>query len=154
MVARFAPLLPAGTVAPRILDEADGMLVFEPASWRPRLRPWSCRRRSQPRSGRSTGRRGGGPLGGPAHGDGAPWNLMRVEGGWMLLDWADATLEATPFLDPLHYLVQAHALLGRPSAATIVEGLAGAGWVGDALRAYATAAGLDPAAARQCCLTT
>ena len=152
MVARFGPLLPAGTVAPRILSEEDGMLVFEPASWRPRLRPWLLPMPVAAALGTFYRAAGGGPLGGPAHGDCAPWNLMRVEGGWMLLDWADATLEATPFLDPLHYLVQAHALLGRPSAATIVEGLAGAGWIGEALRAYATAAGLDPAAARQCCL--
>jgi hypothetical protein len=40
--------------------------------------------------------------------------------------------------------VQGHALLGRPRARTITEGLRGRGWVADCILAYAAAAGLDP----------
>jgi hypothetical protein len=43
-----------------------------------------------------------------------------------------------------HYLVQGHALLGRPSQDELVAGWRGSGWVARALRAYAEGAGLAP----------
>jgi hypothetical protein len=69
---------------------------------------------------------------------------LRAAGGWYLIDWSDAQDAVEPFWDVLHYLVQGHALLGRPSADALVDGLLGGhGQVGAAVRAYADAAGLQ-----------
>ena len=80
---------------------------------------------------------------GPGHGDLAPWNLLRTADGWCIVDWEDASDDAPAFEDPLHYLVQAHALLGRPSRADLIVGMRGGGSIGSVLHAYADAADLD-----------
>jgi len=136
--------------APSIIRAGDGFLVLEPWHWRPRLRPWELPDDLAAAMGcfYARGRASNGSEGGPSHGDFAPWNVLLVEDGWILLDWEDAEKEAPPFTDPFHYLVQAHALLGRPDEAALVAGLDGEGKVGAALRAYADAAGLKLADSR------
>jgi hypothetical protein len=79
---------------------------------------------------------------GPAHGDCAPWNLLYTKRGWFLVDWAEGRVDAPPFEDVLHFLVQAHALLGRPTRREVVAAFAGEGRSGAVVRAYAAGAGL------------
>jgi hypothetical protein len=66
-----------------------------------------------------------------------------------LLDWEEYQESAPAFFDIWHYLIQSHALLERPSRAAILRGLDGKGAVGQALRNYSAAAGLDPRLARE-----
>ncbi|MBF6606408.1 MAG: hypothetical protein IVW53_12575 [Chloroflexi bacterium] len=140
---RARPHLPPGLAAPRLLAEAPGYLVFEAIDWRLRPRPWRLPPQVAADLGTFYLHAGGGPDGGPAHGDFSPWNLLRTRSGWMLIDWADAIEAAPPFADLIHFVVQSHALLGRPSTAAVVAGFDGQGWVGAALRAHAAAAALD-----------
>ena len=85
---------------------------------------------------------------GPAHGDCAPWNLLRTSHGWVLVDWESAG-EAPAFHDVCHFVVQSHALLGRPSATEVIDGFQRRrGWVGRAISVYAEAADLSPESAR------
>jgi len=80
---------------------------------------------------------------GPAHGDFAPWNLLETEQGWVVVDWESCRLEAPPFYDLFHYLVQSCALLGQPSQDAIVRGLIqGEGRIGTLAQAYAEKAGV------------
>lgn len=145
---KWAALLPAPLAAPALLGREPRLLLFEPVSWRPRLRPWRLPTDVAAAMGRFYAPLGDGPESGPTHGDFTPWNLLRAKEGWLLIDWELATGAGPPFFDPWHYLVQAHALLGRPSAQLLIEGLDGRGWVGEALSAYAGAAGLAGANAR------
>jgi Phosphotransferase enzyme family len=145
-LSRFGPCLGSSVRAPTVITREDGLLLLEPAAWRPRRLPWvlpievaeACGelfRRTASREGSKGG----------AHGDLAPWNLLRTEAGWMIVDWEDARDDAPPFFDVFHYLVQAHALLGHPSGKQLLKGLStGDGWVGSALRAYGTAARVPP----------
>jgi thymidylate kinase len=146
----FGPFLSAPLSPPRVLGHADGILLMEVVAWRPRSRPWRLPEEVAFALGRFdvAGPQGPGGTSGLAHGDFAPWNLMRTEAGWVLLDWEEAADAYPPFFDLFHYLVQAHALLGRPSRRDIAAGLAGDGWVGGAIRAYADGAGADPSEAR------
>jgi thymidylate kinase len=86
-------------------------------------------------------------IGGWAHGDAAPWNLLRARSGWALVDWEVALEDAPPFYDVFHYVVQSHAALGRPRRADLLRGIQGYGWIGEAVHAYAHGAGLSPALA-------
>jgi hypothetical protein len=144
-IATLGRLLPAPLAAPEILAHQPGLLLLEAVPWRPRLRPWELdeevawalgaffRAGSDLARGRT----------GPAHGDCAPWNLLRTAHGWVLVDWEDATEAAPPFFDLFHYVVQAHAMLGRPSRRAVLEGFGdGRGRVGRAVRAYCDGAGL------------
>ncbi len=74
---------------------------------------------------------------------------MRTRSGWVLLDWEEATSESPPYDDVFHYVVQAHALLGRPRVDEVLGGLEGRGWVGAALEAYASGACLSGVDRRQ-----
>jgi hypothetical protein len=65
----------------------------------------------------------------------------------VLLDWEHARTDAPPFFDLFHFLIQSHVLLGRPRARAIISGLAGRGWVSDAIAAYADGARVNQAAA-------
>src|SRR5205085_12213473 len=56
--------------------------------------------------------------------------------------WEDADEHGLPFGDVSHYLVQAHALLGRPTRKALIEGVHGRGKVAAVVRAYADGAGL------------
>jgi Phosphotransferase enzyme family len=137
----------AGRVrAPHLLHASDGLLVLEPVAWLPRITPW----RLPPDVAHALGayssmtEQGGGGTDTRAHGDFAPWNLLRVKDGWVLLDWEHASIKP-PFFDLWHYLLQSHSLLGRPSSGTLMDGLKGGrGWVRTALVEYARGAGRAP----------
>jgi thiamine kinase-like enzyme len=83
-----------------------------------------------------------------AHGDCAPWNLLETPTGWVLVDWEEARTDAPPFFDLFHYLVQAHARLGRPRLSAIKDGLHGRGWIHGVIVAYSEGANVDPHLAR------
>ena len=145
---RVAALLPPGLSAPRVLHREERLVIFEAVTAAPRVRPWSL----SPEVAEALGvfHRNGAqhrPLG-PAHGDCAPWNLLRTARGWYLVDWAEATLDAPAFEDLFHYLVQAHALLGRPRRDALLAGIAGKGSIGTLVQRYASGAGIDRGAAR------
>jgi thymidylate kinase len=141
---RLAPYITPPVTAPRVIAHEDGVLVLEPVAWRPRPVPSmlpidvarACGllyRRTASADG-STG---------AAHGDLAPWNVLRTETGWTLVDWEDASEDAAPFTDVLHYLVQAHALLRRPTKRDLLQSVrTGRGTDGAAIRVYALAAGV------------
>ena len=131
--------------APRLMAQGDGVLVLEAVQWRPRARPWvlpidvarACGELFR-QTASSDGERGA------AHGDLAPWNVLLTDDGWTLVDWENASDEAPVFTDVLHYLVQAHALLGRPSRRDLISSVAtGRGSGGAAIRVYALAAGVS-----------
>jgi hypothetical protein len=61
----------------------------------------------------------------------------------VLVDWEEASSAGPPFEDLFHFVVQSHALLGRPSRDEVMRGLVGEGRVGRAFHAYAEAAELD-----------
>lgn len=129
--------LPPPLSPPRILVHSSSVLLFEPVRWRPRLRAWRLPRDVAGSMGayfRATTSNG---THSPSHNDFAPWNVLRSQNGWVVLDWEDPNWHVrVPFHDLFHYLVQAHALLGRPSRRALLAGLHGRGWVGDAVEAY------------------
>ena len=145
---RYGQLLPAPVRAPRLLHAETGLLVFEPIHWRHQTTPW----RLEPDVAAALGhlhqleRRADGT--GVGHGDAAPWNLLHTGREWYLVDWEAAGPGYLSFHDVFHFLVQCHALLGRPSGQAILDGLDGHGWVGRNLAAYAAAAGLELETAR------
>jgi phosphotransferase family enzyme len=144
-LASIAPDLPPPLFAPRLLARTSGLILLEAIGWRARLRPWRLPVEFAAALGRFF--RAGvaerdGELVGPVHGDLAPWNILRTNRGWALLDWEASDL-APPFYDLFHYLVQGHVLLGRPSQRTLFAGLQQRNWVGDAVGAYAQAAELS-----------
>jgi hypothetical protein len=145
-LTRLGPYLPSPVRAPAVIASEDGLLLLEAAAWRTRRRPWqlpiavaqACGELFR-RTASDDGSRGA------AHGDLAPWNLLRTEGGWMVVDWEDARYDAPPFFDVFHYLVQAHALLRHPSREDLIRALStGHGWVGSTLRAYGKSARISP----------
>ena len=146
---RLGRLLQPPLAAPRVIESGDGVLALEPVAWLPRSRPWFLPEQLARGIGRfhAAVEGEGGVAARAGHGDFAPWNVMATRQGWTLLDWEEARLASAPYDDPFHYLVQAHALLGRPRAAQILEGLQRRGWVGRAIGAYAAAArlpGVEP----------
>jgi len=139
--ARLVPPLSA----PRLLAYEPGIMILEAVAWLVRVRPWILPAEVAEGLGQLHRRSDAHPPTGigPGHGDLAPWNLLRTADGWCLIDWEDADEASPAFEDPLHYLVQAHALLGRPSRADLIAGVRGRGWIGHALHAYADAADID-----------
>jgi hypothetical protein len=133
--------------APRLLHAEPGLLLLEPIEWILRRRPWELEEpvaRGLGELFRSGKRAIDGGWVGPAHGDCAPWNLLRTSHGWVLVDWESAG-EAPAFHDVCHFVVQSHSLLGRPSATEVIDGFQRRrGWVGRAISAYAEAADLSP----------
>jgi hypothetical protein len=125
--------------APKIAGVDEGLLLLEPVTWRPRVRPW----RLPADVAHALGSFFGAIPGGVAHGDCAPWNLLRTSNGWILVDWEAARSGAPPFFDVWHYLVQAHALLGRPSERMLLDGARGRGPLGEVLIAYTHGAVID-----------
>jgi hypothetical protein len=131
---RVGAALPAGTRVPRLVSCDGHVLVTTVADWRLRPRQW----RLEPEVAYAIGvlnRCGYG------HGDFAPWNLVRDDEDWWILDWEAACENPTLGWDFWHYVVQAHALVGRPSLGEIRRGLSGAGWIGRGLAAYAEGVG-------------
>jgi hypothetical protein len=136
--------------APHILAKEPGLLILEAVASRPRLRSWRLEADVAKGLGllfRSNVQEEGG-IRGPAHGDCAPWNLLQTDHGWVLVDWEAATVDAPPFYDLFHYLIQGHTLLRRPSWNALLRGFFhGEGWVGDAVGAYAEGAEVPAAEA-------
>jgi thymidylate kinase len=132
--------------APAVRSLRPGLLLLDPIPSRTRARAWRLPEEVADALGRffRAGGHGGPPAVGPAHGDFAPWNLLRMDDGWVAVDWESATWTSPPFHDLFHYLFQAHHLLGRPRRRTLLAGLEGAGWVGGAIASYANAASLSP----------
>lgn len=138
----LARTLPAPLRAPALLAFEDGVLVVESVVPRPRRDP--CVLPVEVAGALGAWYAGSGSDGGGrSHGDCAPWNLLRVTDGWVLVDWEHARSDAPAFHDVLHYVTQGHALVGRPTRDEVVVGVRqGTGWVGEAVRAYAASAGL------------
>lgn len=142
-VRRFGPLLPPSVTAPEVRHAEPGLVVAEAALWKVRPEPW----RLTPELARSMGQffaqgRAVGCDTGPAHGDFAPWNVMKTDDGWCLIDWEDAGDDRQPFEDVFHYVVQAGTLLGRPHSHEVLDGLYLHGPVGEVFAAYADGAGI------------
>jgi len=143
-------LLPAPLVAPRVLDHEKGVLVLEPVEWRARMDPWRLPLEVAHALGRffrATATASDGSLG-AMHGDCTPWNLLRTESGWTLVDWEDYGEGMPAFFDAFHFLVQASVELRRPTKRSIVEGLDLKGWVGASIEAYAAGCEIDSAVAK------
>lgn len=145
-IASLGLLLEHPLRAPGVRARSPGVLVLEPIDWRPRAEPWVLPEEVAAALG-SFFKAGSvevdGALLGPAHGDCAPWNLLRTADGWSLVDWESAREESLPFHDLCHFLVQAHTLLGRPEASELLEGFRGeGGWIAGVVAAYADAAGV------------
>lgn len=136
----FGGLLPAPLSTPRIDAHSRGLIVFDAVGWVPRREPWRLPPEVAGAVGGFYRAAGGDETDGPAHGDFAPWNLLRTRNEWVLIDWEHFVEDAPPFYDLWHYFVQGHALLGRPSADAILRGAAGEGEIGTAVRAYAAGA--------------
>jgi hypothetical protein len=135
-IREWGELLPPPVRAPRILAEGPGVLLLAPVPFRPRRRPWQL---PEPVA------RALGALdrAGIAHGDAAPWNLLAVlAGGYVLLDWESAGQAPVRGFDLCHWLVQSHALLGRPRVHELLAGLRGEGPLGPPIVAYLAEAGL------------
>ena len=129
-----------------MLARGDGVLLFAVERWRPRRLPL----RMPTEVARGLGElfaSGRDSSLGPAHGDAVPWNLLRTPTGWLLVDWEDATEAAPPFHDVFHSLVHSFTTLGRPRGREILDGLAGKGWIGAVIHAYAEGAGVPAASA-------
>ncbi|GAB2728003.1 phosphotransferase [Streptomyces bullii] len=60
-----------------------------------------------------------------AHGDLAPWNILRTPQGLGIVDWESASPARHPLRDVIHYLVQAGAHLGWIDARSVVHELTG-----------------------------
>jgi hypothetical protein len=145
-IERFRAQLPPPITAPTILERSPGLLLLEPVAWRPRWRAWQIDEEVAGAMGALfKGTRETGPdFVGAAHGDWAPWNMLRTATGWVLVDWEEATAAAPPFYDLCHFMVQSHALLGRPRLGELLRGFRhGEGWIGSGLRSYAEEADLS-----------
>jgi thymidylate kinase len=121
------------------LDPA-GVLVTRFAHWSPRRRPWEV----PPDVAYAIGSYSATEVGRRAHGDFAPWNLLRGKNGcWTLIDWERQTENATPFYDLFHHFLRSHALLGKPTEAEILNGMSGVGPLAECIDAFAAGARLD-----------
>jgi hypothetical protein len=147
---QFGGLLPSPLLTPRVVHYEPGALVLEAVTSRPRLSPSVLPERvasalggffSGLRETRSL------PATGLAHGDCAPWNLLRQENNWVLIDWESAATDQLPFQDLIHYHVSSYVELGRPSLSSIMAGFVGRGPISNAIQAYAENAGHPPSAA-------
>jgi Phosphotransferase enzyme family len=148
-IEAYGKLLSGPLRAPRVLERAPGVLLLEAIPWSARLRPWVLPPDVALGLGRAfaaSSERGDRGL---AHGDVAPWNLLRTQDGWVLVDWEDSHADAPPFYDVFHYLIQAAVLLRRPSLRAFTGAAPGVSWMRDAIRAFAEGAGLSQSTWRQ-----
>jgi Phosphotransferase enzyme family len=140
-LVRFGRQLHAPLRAPAVVASEPGILVTEAVDWRVRTAPWKLPVAVAGALGELFRATENAALG-VAHGDCAPWNLLRSGDSWVLVDWERATASAPPFHDVFHFIVQSHVLIRRPNADAILAGLGGRGWIGAVTRAYADAAGV------------
>jgi hypothetical protein len=147
---RFGPLLPPPLFAPRVLDRAEGLLVLEPVKWVARAAPWRMSREVAYALGRffRINASNQNPSLGLAHGDCAPWNLLRTESGWALIDWENSAEGMPALYDLFHFFVQSSVELRRPTRNAIVDGLNLKGRVGESIEAFAAGSELDPRGCR------
>lgn len=146
-IDELGPLLPRPLRPPRIVDRGDGVLALHAERWQARWRPWHLDEDLAGSLGAFfAARRGedadGVPVG-PAHGDFAPWNLLKTGKGWVLIDWEHTSSDRPAFYDVFHHLVQSHVLLHRPSRRALLEGVTGAGPLARLLHSYARTAQVD-----------
>jgi thymidylate kinase len=134
-IAAWGGLLRPPLRAPRVLAEGDGVLLLEAVVFRPRRRPWLL----PVAVARALGAL---EREGVSHGDFAPWNLLEEEGGLVLVDWESAGPVPAPAWDLCHWLVQAHALLGKPRRDELLADLERRGPLGEAVRSYLEEAGV------------
>jgi thymidylate kinase len=146
-IAEVGRLLTSPLRPPTIVDHREGVLALNAERWRPRWRPWDLNQELVEALGTFfASRRRDGPDGvptGPSHGDFAPWNVLRTEEGWLLVDWEYASAERPAFYDVFHHLVQSHVHLGRPSRRVLVDAVIGQGRLAPLLRTHARAADVD-----------
>jgi thymidylate kinase len=136
--ARLEPPL----TAPRLIDQTDSAIVYEPVDWRLRRRPWELPTDVARAAGRIA-RSSGSEESFSAHGDFAPWNLLRTRSGWTLIDWEHAGDIYPPLFDLFHFIVQSHALLARPSFQEIQEALSKQGALAPAVKSFVAGFGRD-----------
>jgi thymidylate kinase len=134
-IAAWGGLLRPPVRAPRVLTEGDGVLLLEAVAFRPRPRPWLLPVAVARVIGALERE-------GVSHGDFAPWNLLEKEGGFVVVDWESAGPVPAPVWDLCHWLVQAHALLGRPHTDQLFAAIEGRGPLGEAVRGYLEEAGV------------
>jgi thymidylate kinase len=149
MAETLGPALTAPLRTPQVLARGPGYVGFAAVDWSWRWSAWELPEdvaASIGRLYRAGAARPGAP--GYAHGDFTPWNLLRTPTDWTLIDWEHARTDARPFHDLFHFYLQSVTLLGQPTMDDFVAALDGAGPVGPAFRAYATAAGVPLAGAR------
>jgi Phosphotransferase enzyme family len=135
-IRRLGPLLSVPLLMPTISAEDEGLLVLRAVEWTPRLRSW----RLDPEVARALAEFN---AAGFKHGDCAPWNLLRTEAGFVLVDWEEGGDAESPLEDVITHLARTNSLLGRPSPQVLRAGFEGRGWVGAALRAAAEGANLS-----------
>ena len=145
-IEKWGSLLSPPLYAPRVLEHRAWALTFEPIKWRARRTPWRMDQDVAYSLGQffseTTSRRG--PPLGVAHGDCAPWNLLRTRFGWTLIDWKNIEEEGLPSFDLFHFFVRSLGELRRPSKRTIFQGLQLRVPVGNAIAVYAAEPELDP----------
>jgi len=141
-IERYASSLERPLRAPRILERAPGLLLLEPIRWIPRSRPSVLPKEVAHSLGLAFARWSSETAeAGAAHGDCAPWNLLKSHDGWVLVDWEEAGPGAPPFYDVVDYIIQAHVLLGTPSLEELIRDDPAPRWVSDAIAAYAAGSG-------------
>jgi hypothetical protein len=141
-LASLAKLLPPPLSAPRLLASDTGLVLLEPVPWVPRRSPAMLPDELARAMGAFFAAHGTGEQLGPTHGDFAPWNLLKTERGWVLVDWEEARERDRPLFDLFHYLFMAHLNLDAFSQQALLDGLDGKGRVGRLVAAYAEGARL------------
>lgn len=140
----LAAALPRPLSSPRLLAQGRDFLLFEFVIPSPRRAAWEMSDDVALAVGRfyRAGRRPGLDAG-FTHGDLVPWNVLETINGWSIAGWAEARPDGPPFYDVLHYLIESHVVLGRPTYDDLLDGLHGRGRVGRMIAAYAEGAGLE-----------
>lgn len=153
-IDELGPLLSPPLRAPTVIDRGEGVLALQAERWKAHWRPWCLDDDVARAIGRFFAARkhedGDGLPVGPAHGDFAPWNLLRTDEGWVLVDWEQAAHAQPAFYDLFHHLVQTHVLLHRPARLVLLDAVTGKGPMASALHNYARTASVDASLAPEC----
>jgi thymidylate kinase len=139
-LSRFGRLIGAPLRPPKVLREHDGVVLFEPVAWTARRHTGHLPEGVAAALGRFHAHHielPDGEAGHPVHGDFAPWNLLRMDEHWVLVDWEATELRTLTFDDPFHFVLQASGHLGTPSPRDIMAAVDGRGALGAALLAFA-----------------